>query len=82
MEPGFSVWIKDGNTFCNTLVDRIIPGYPADNAERIFAQLGYEDRLLVAGEIYHSWIIEAAPSLLAEFPVDKNQDAAQREHRG
>ncbi len=71
LEPGFSVWIKDGNTFCNTLVDRIIPGYPADNAERIFAQLGYEDRLLVAGEIYHSWIIEAAPSLLAEFPVDQ-----------
>ncbi len=71
LDPGFSAWIKEGSTFCNTLVDRIIPGYPAANADRILARLGYEDRLLVAGEIYHSWIIEAAPSLLAEFPVDQ-----------
>ena len=71
LDPAFRAWIGDHNIFCNTLVDRIIPGYPAAVAERIFAELGYEDRLLVAGEIYHSWIIEAAPSLLDEFPVAK-----------
>ena len=71
LEPGFADWISAHNRFCNTLVDRIIPGYPSADAPRISAQLGYEDRLLVAGEIYHSWIIEAPPSLLAEFPVDR-----------
>ena len=36
--------------------------------------MGYEtDQLLAAGEIYHSWIIEAEPRLLDEFPVDKTQ---------
>ncbi|MCY3832373.1 MAG: tagaturonate reductase [Chloroflexi bacterium] len=73
LESGFADWVVTHNLFCNTLVDRIIPGYPAAEAEGIFAELGYEDRLLVAGEIYHSWIIEAPPSLLDEFPVDRTR---------
>ena len=73
LDSGFSQWLEAHNTFCNTLVDRIVSGYPQADAERIFAQLGYEDRLLAAGEIYHSWIIEADPTLLNEFPVDKAQ---------
>ena len=73
LEPGFADWIVAHNVFCNTLVDRIVSGYPQADAERIFAELGYEDRLLAAGEIYHSWIIEAEPSLLDEFPVDRTE---------
>ena len=71
LEAGFADWVQSHNLFCNTLVDRIISGYPTAEAERIFAQLGYADRLLAAGEIYHSWIIEAPPTLLNEFPVDQ-----------
>jgi len=77
LAPGFARWVNTQNLFCNTLVDRIVPGFPADDAPRLFAQLGYEDRLLVAGEYYHSWIIEAAPSLLQEFPVDQAQTPLQ-----
>ena len=66
LDSGFSDWIEVHNVFCNTLVDRIVSGYPQADAERIFAQLGYEDRLLAAGEIYHSWTIEADESLLDE----------------
>ena len=73
LETGFAGWVKQHNQFCNTLVDRIVPGYPQADADRIFARLGYEDRLLVAGEIYHSWIIEAPPTLLDEFPIDKTR---------
>ena len=73
LEPGFADWLLVHNFFCNTLVDRIIPGFPEAEAERIFSQLGYEDRLLVAGEVYHSWIIEAPPSLLEAFPVDRTR---------
>ena len=73
LEAGFANWIEAHNVFCNTLVDRIVPGFPQAEAQRLFARMGYEDRLLAAGELYHSWIIEAAPSLLREFPVDKSE---------
>ena len=75
LESGFSEWITAHNIFCNTLVDRIVSGFPQADAARIFDQLRYEDRLLAAGEIYHSWIIEAERSLLDEFPVDKTETA-------
>ncbi|MCY4466714.1 MAG: tagaturonate reductase [Chloroflexi bacterium] len=67
----FCDWLANCNQFCNTLVDRIIPGYPATEAERLFKQLGYQDRLLVAGEMYHSFIIEAPQSLLDELPLGR-----------
>ncbi len=73
LDKGFGDWIMRHNLFCNTLVDRIIPGYPEADAERVFAGLGYEDRLLVAGETYHSWIIEAPRRLLDEFPVNQTR---------
>lgn len=73
LEPGFSEWIAARNTFCNTLVDRIVSGFPQAEAKRLYAELGYVDHLLAAGEIYHSWIIEAEPRLLDEFPVDKTR---------
>ena len=73
LEAGFADWIAEHNLFCNTLVDRIVSGFPQAKAAEIFARLGYEDRLLTMGERYHSWIIEAPPSLLDEFPADKTR---------
>ena len=73
LEADFADWIARDNLFCNTLVDRIIPGYPEADAERLFTQLGYRDRLLAAGELYHSFIIEAPPDLLDELPIDQAQ---------
>ena len=55
---GFISFIKNENIFCNTLVDRIVTGYPKDEAEEIIKSLGYEDRLIDTGEIYHLWVIE------------------------
>ena len=73
LEVGFANWIARDNLFCNTLVDRIVSGFPQARAAALFERLGYEDRLLTTGELYHSWIIEAPPSLLDEFPVDKTR---------
>ena len=75
LEKGFADWITQHNLFCNTLVDRIVSGYPEADAERLFTELDYQDRLLAAGEIYHSWIIEAPSTLLDEFPVDRTETA-------
>ena len=69
LEPEFAAWIESENLFCNTLVDRIVSGFPKTGSEAIFQQLGFEDRLLVEGEAYHSWIIEAPISLGDELPV-------------
>lgn len=54
----FITWIKSENTFCNTLVDQIVTGYPKDEAEHIFDEIGYRDNLLDTSELYHLWVIE------------------------
>ena len=67
----FSEWIRKENTFCSTLVDRIVPGFPKEEAEKIWEELGYRDDLLDAGEIFASWVIEGPKTILDEFPADK-----------
>jgi tagaturonate reductase len=42
----------------NTLVDRIVPGYPADAAPRVFGGIGREDKWLTSGELFHLFVIE------------------------
>ncbi len=69
----FIDWIEQANTFCNTLVDRIVSGYPTDRAEEIFNVVGFEDQLLVAGELYHSWVIQADEQVQRELPFDQTQ---------
>ena len=44
--------------FLDTLVDRIVPGFPAAEKETLFRQWGYEDPLAVAAEPFHVWVIE------------------------
>ena len=67
----FAAWVRQSNTFCSTLVDRIVPGYPKDDAEDIFATLGYKDKLLCTGEIFGTWVIEGDKSILEELHADK-----------
>jgi tagaturonate reductase len=67
----FAAWVKASNVFCNTLVDRIVPGFPAGDAEALYAQLGYTDPLLVAAEPFHLWVIEAPDGIAEEFPLHK-----------
>ncbi|MGF1557996.1 MAG: tagaturonate reductase, partial [Flavobacteriaceae bacterium] len=59
------------NYFCSTLVDRIVSGYPTDRAEALQAELGFTDSLLVAGEQYHSWVIQRAGPVSDELPFSK-----------
>jgi tagaturonate reductase len=67
----FAAWVKHANYFLNTLVDRIVPGYPHDEAATITKELGYEDRLLVAAEHFHLWVIEGPKHLAEEIPFHK-----------
>ncbi len=69
----FKAWLSESNVFCQTLVDRIVTGYPKGEAAKIEAELGYEDKLLVTGEPFALWVIESdKPELVkSEFPLDK-----------
>jgi len=65
----FIKWINEANTFCNSLVDRIVPGYPFDKAEALWETLGYEDNLMVEGEQFHLWVIETEKIDKPFFPA-------------
>lgn len=69
LSEDFKKWIEEENSFCNTLVDRIVTGYPTSEAEALFEKIGYEDKLLDTGEIFHLWVIEG--DFEAELPLKK-----------
>ncbi|NJL12329.1 MAG: tagaturonate reductase [Microscillaceae bacterium] len=56
----FLLWLEQKVCFCNSLVDRIVTGYPDEATARAwFEQLGYSDQLLTLTEPYRLWAIEA-----------------------
>lgn len=69
LEPAFVAWIEEGNVFLDTLVDRIVPGFPAAEKEALFGEWGYEDPLAVAAEPFHVWVIQGPKSIAAELPL-------------
>lgn len=71
LDESFKVWLNQENQFCNTLVDRIVTGYPQKTAALIEERIGYHDGLLVAGEYYHNWVIEGPTKLLQTLPFDQ-----------
>ena len=68
---GFKNWFEQACGVYCTLVDRIVPGYPKDTIDQIHERIGFKDNLVVKGEIFHLWVIEAPESVAAEFPADK-----------
>lgn len=67
----FINWVNQSCAFCNTLVDRIVPGFPKDEIVQIQKELGFEDNLVVVGEYFHFWVIEAPEWVKIEFPAEK-----------
>ena len=69
----FIQWVKECNIFVDTLVDRIVPGFPKDNIDEVKAELGYDDNAVVKGELYHLWAIgaEGYETLARELPLDR-----------
>ena len=69
----FIDWLLNENRYYNTLVDRIVPGYPRDNAKEIEASLGYLDHSIVKGEIFHLWVIDGPTEHLKKvLPFDQS----------
>ena len=56
----FADWNEAENVYCNTLVDRIVSGYPAneDTLLHLEGLIGETDGLLTVGEPFGLWVIE------------------------
>lgn len=67
----FKDWFLNACGVYATLVDRIVPGFPRKAIDEIKAKLGYDDNMVVQGEFFHLWVIEAPASIADEFPADK-----------
>ncbi|MCD8292356.1 MAG: tagaturonate reductase [Prevotellaceae bacterium] len=71
LEEGFKTWVETSCGIYATLVDRIVPGFPRKEIDAIKAKLDYDDNLVVQGEAFHLWVIEAPASVAEVFPADK-----------
>ncbi len=65
LEKDFSLWLDEENIFANTLVDRIVTGYPNDET----ALAHPDDKFLDTAEIFHLWVIEG--DFEKELPLKK-----------
>jgi len=61
LDATFIDWLENANDFCNSLVDRIVPGrLPKEQEQATLNKLGYKDDLMIMSEVYRLWAIETA----------------------
>ncbi|BCA39770.1 tagaturonate reductase [Kluyvera ascorbata] len=71
LPAAFMTWLNESNAFCSTLVDRIVTGYPRDEASKLEAELGYKDGFLDTAEHFYLFVIQGPKSLASELRLDK-----------
>lgn len=71
MDESFIRWLAAANHFTNTLVDRIVPGYPRDTAHKICEETGFLDNNIVKGEIFHLWVLQKEPFIQKKLPANQ-----------
>jgi tagaturonate reductase len=66
LSQDFLVWLNQANHFCNTLVERIVPGKLNDAAQRdVEVKLGYGDELMILSEPFGLWAIASKNPVVA-----------------
>ena len=67
LPEGFRRWNDEQNFYCNTLVDRIVSGYPADEKTRAHLEslIGKADGLMTLAEPFGLWAIEKKGDIAA-----------------
>lgn len=75
LPDAFSQWMESSCVFHNTLVDRIVSGFPRSESAGYFERLGYEDRLLTVAEPFALWVIEADENAISRARAN-GRDAA------
>ena len=60
LPEAFKKWNDENNFYCNTLVDRIVSGYPRDEKTKAHLEeiIGEKDELVSIGEPFGLWAVE------------------------
>lgn len=67
LEASFMTWLSESNHFCNSLVDRIVPGkLPASDRKALEEKFGYTDELMMMAENFRLWAIESDNPVVKE----------------
>ncbi len=67
LSSDFIYWLNEANDFCNTLVDRIVPGKLSDSSKQeIESRLGYQDELMIMSEPFALWAIESESARVSD----------------
>lgn len=74
LPKAFRAWNRNQNFYCNTLVDRIVSGYPRDAKTRahLTELLGGPDELMTVGETFGLWAIEKKGDLADWLPEGRH----------
>jgi tagaturonate reductase len=76
LDNNFINWLQTSNHFCNSLVDRIVPGkLPAGDQKKAEEKFGYTDDLMIMAEVFRLWVIESdneqVKEILSFYKADK-----------
>jgi tagaturonate reductase len=71
LTPKFLHWLEASCVFCNTLVDRIVPGFPKESVFGLESKTGFRDDWAVTAEPYHFWAIQGPEYLTGVFQTEK-----------
>ena len=69
LEPEFAAWVEEKNIFSNTLVDRIVTGYPETEKDTLLPLAGFDDKCMNTAELFGLWVIEG--NYENELPLQK-----------
>ncbi|MBB6056471.1 tagaturonate reductase [Tolumonas osonensis] len=75
----FTNWLGQANTFCSTLVDRIVTGFPRDEHASLQEEFGYQDQFVDTAEYFYLFVIQGPQWLrealcLDQLPADKQMN--------
>ncbi|MGM3173083.1 tagaturonate reductase [Dickeya lacustris] len=71
LPAAFTTWLNAHNTFCSTLVDRIVTGYPRAEVETLQQELGYQDSFLDTAEYFYLFVIQGPQWLANELHLNE-----------
>lgn len=74
LDEKFIEWLENCNHFCNTLVDRIVPGADKSIMAEMEKEIGLKDELLVVSEVYRLWAIEGNDAVAEVLSFAKADD--------
>lgn len=67
----FAYWLENANHYTDTLVDRIVPGFPRDTVSEIYEETGFIDNNVVKAEAFHLWVLKEEATIQKVLPADK-----------